>query len=83
MVGGRRAALRRGEDLPVPTAEPQKSMLISVPLFHVTGSTSLTVGGYLIFYTSSIQPCSDACNYGGCQNCFDAQVEYSRRSVVR
>ncbi|KXN90245.1 2-succinylbenzoate--CoA ligase [Leucoagaricus sp. SymC.cos] len=42
-VGSRRAALRRGEDLPVPTAEPQKSMLISVPLFHVTGSTSLTM----------------------------------------
>ncbi|KAF5363672.1 hypothetical protein D9756_000643 [Leucocoprinus leucothites] len=45
MVGGRRAALRRGEDLPVPVPEPQKSMLISVPLFHVTGSTSLTMLG--------------------------------------
>jgi hypothetical protein len=45
LAGGRRAALRRGEDLPVPIPnDPQKCMLISVPLFHVTGSTSLTVG---------------------------------------
>ncbi|KAF9451706.1 acetyl-CoA synthetase-like protein [Macrolepiota fuliginosa MF-IS2] len=43
LVGSRRAALRRGEDLPTPVPGPQKGMLISVPLFHVTGSTSLTM----------------------------------------
>lgn len=46
-VGSRRAALRRGEDLPVPVPGPQKSVLISVPLFHVTGSTGLAVGDLL------------------------------------
>lgn len=43
MIGSQRAALRRGEDVPVPLSGPQKSMLISVPFFHVTGSTSLAV----------------------------------------
>lgn len=51
-VSGRRATLRRGEDFPVPLPGPQKSILISVPLFHVTGSTGLamlaTVGGFKI-----------------------------------
>jgi len=44
-VNARRAALRRGEDpdVPVPLQGPQKGVLISVPLFHVTGSTSLAV----------------------------------------
>ncbi|KAF8974758.1 hypothetical protein BDZ97DRAFT_1775265 [Flammula alnicola] len=42
-VGGRRAALRRGEDIPVPPVGPQKGILLSVPLFHVTGLTSLTM----------------------------------------
>lgn len=43
MVGGRRAALRRGEDIPGLPEGPQKGILISVPLFHVTGLTSLAV----------------------------------------
>ncbi|XP_006460626.1 acyl-CoA synthetase [Agaricus bisporus var. bisporus H97] len=43
LVGIRRAALRRGDDLPVPVPGPQKSILISVPFFHVTGSTTLTM----------------------------------------
>ena len=57
LVGGFRAALRRGEDLspspsPNPSAStstsppvvPQKAALVAVPLFHVTGSTSYSVG---------------------------------------
>lgn len=37
-VAARRATLRRGEDLPVPSPEdPQKILLLPVPLFHVTG----------------------------------------------
>ena len=37
-VGAARAFLRRGEAPPAPDpAAPQRSMLISVPLFHVTG----------------------------------------------
>jgi len=43
IISSQRAALRRGEDVPVPLPGPQKSMLISVPFFHVTGSTSLAV----------------------------------------
>ncbi|KDR83762.1 hypothetical protein GALMADRAFT_236121 [Galerina marginata CBS 339.88] len=42
-VGGRRAALRRGEDIPAPPVGPQKGILLSVPLFHVTGLTSLVM----------------------------------------
>lgn len=42
-VGGFRANLRRGEMIPTESSGPQKGMLISVPLFHVTGSTSLAV----------------------------------------
>jgi len=42
-VGTKRAALRRGEDIPVWKKGPHKGVLVSVPLFHVTGSTSLTV----------------------------------------
>ncbi|THH19787.1 hypothetical protein EW146_g1465 [Bondarzewia mesenterica] len=47
LVGSRRAILRRGEPLPpfVVPEGPQKGILISVPLFHVTGSTSLSVQG--------------------------------------
>ncbi|PPQ63866.1 hypothetical protein CVT24_009492 [Panaeolus cyanescens] len=52
MVSGRRAALRRGEGIPVPVPGPQKGILIPVPLFHVTGLTSLsmlaTLGGFRI-----------------------------------
>jgi hypothetical protein len=43
IVGGRRAALRRGGDIPAPPVGPQKGILLSVPFFHVTGLTSLTV----------------------------------------
>ncbi len=46
IVGGRRALLRRGGNLPDPAAPvngPQKGALIAVPLFHVTGTTSYTV----------------------------------------
>ncbi|KIK06727.1 hypothetical protein K443DRAFT_88918 [Laccaria amethystina LaAM-08-1] len=43
LVGSRRAALRRGDDIIVPPRGPQKGILISVPLFHVTGSTSLSM----------------------------------------
>lgn len=42
-VGGFRANLRRGEMIPTESSGPQKGMLISVPLFHVTGSTSLAM----------------------------------------
>uniref|UniRef100_A0A8H8CLN0 Uncharacterized protein n=1 Tax=Psilocybe cubensis TaxID=181762 RepID=A0A8H8CLN0_PSICU len=42
-AGGRRAALRRGESIPPPPTGPQKAILLSVPLFHVTGLTSLTM----------------------------------------
>lgn len=36
-VGGARAILRRGEDLPAPVPNaPQKALLLAVPLFHVT-----------------------------------------------
>ncbi|KAF9476463.1 acetyl-CoA synthetase-like protein [Pholiota conissans] len=51
-VSGRRASLRRGEDIAPPPAGPQKGILISVPLFHVTGLTSLamlsTMAGFKI-----------------------------------
>ena len=44
MAGGARAALRRGENYPLPLQEgPQKGILVSVPLFHVTGMTSFSV----------------------------------------
>ncbi|TFK26460.1 acetyl-CoA synthetase-like protein [Coprinopsis marcescibilis] len=45
LVGGFRAALRRGEDLPSKntTPSPQKAALVAVPLFHVTGSTSYSM----------------------------------------
>ncbi|PBK95040.1 acetyl-CoA synthetase-like protein [Armillaria gallica] len=46
IVGGRRALLRRGGNLPGPAAPvngPQKGALIAVPLFHVTGTTSYTM----------------------------------------
>lgn len=38
-VSVRRAALRRGEDMPVPSPDdPQKVLLLPVPFFHVTGT---------------------------------------------
>ncbi|KAK0467502.1 hypothetical protein IW261DRAFT_1612980 [Armillaria novae-zelandiae] len=46
IVGGMRALLRRGGNLPnpaTPTNGPQKGALIAVPLFHVTGTTSYTM----------------------------------------
>lgn len=44
LVGGFRAAIRKGEDVPIiQRSSPQKAALINVPLFHVTGSTSYTV----------------------------------------
>ncbi|KAL5512438.1 hypothetical protein ACEPAG_3430 [Sanghuangporus baumii] len=52
-----RAVLRKGEDLPdlgAAASEPQKGLLISVPLFHVTGLTSgamssTALGGKIAF----------------------------------
>jgi len=44
LVARARATLRRGEDLPTLSLEnPQPGFLISVPFFHVTGMTSLTM----------------------------------------
>ncbi|KAK0454805.1 hypothetical protein EV421DRAFT_1943272 [Armillaria borealis] len=43
VVGNRRAALRRGENLNSTPSGPQKGALIAVPLFHVTGTTSYTM----------------------------------------
>ncbi|KAK0475364.1 hypothetical protein IW261DRAFT_1402573 [Armillaria novae-zelandiae] len=50
IVGGIRALLRRGGNLPDPATPangPQKGALIAVPLFHVTGTTSYTVRRFL------------------------------------
>lgn len=38
-----RAALRRGDTVPVPPPGPQRGLLVSVPFFHVTGLTSLSM----------------------------------------
>ena len=47
LVGGFRAALRRGDDFPaVQNSGPQKGVLVAVPLFHVTGSTSFSVSTF-------------------------------------
>ncbi|PFH52707.1 hypothetical protein AMATHDRAFT_73844 [Amanita thiersii Skay4041] len=44
LAGPARARLRRGEDLtPPPPDGPQKGVLLSVPFFHVTGLTSLSM----------------------------------------
>ncbi|TFK75420.1 acetyl-CoA synthetase-like protein [Pluteus cervinus] len=44
LVGGSRAALRRGEAIPsFKSPSPQKGVLVSVPLFHVTGTTSFSI----------------------------------------
>lgn len=80
LVGSRRAALRRGEDLPVPIPGPQKSMLISVPLFHVTGSTSLTVGGFTqIFMGKCSDRNLDDGYHGRPQDCLDAEMGHQGR----
>ncbi|KAF8805416.1 acetyl-CoA synthetase-like protein [Phlegmacium glaucopus] len=55
LVRSRRAILRRGEVLTQPESTgPQKGVLISVPLFHVTGMTGLamlaTLGGFRIVF---------------------------------
>ncbi|KAJ8489092.1 hypothetical protein ONZ45_g13711 [Pleurotus djamor] len=42
-VGVLRAKLRQGESLPEPKQGPQQGVLVAVPLFHVTGSTSLSM----------------------------------------
>ncbi|KAF8897515.1 hypothetical protein BD779DRAFT_1608102 [Infundibulicybe gibba] len=43
LVGSRRALLRNGEEIPATPTGPQKGVLVSVPFFHVTGSTSLSM----------------------------------------
>lgn len=43
LVGSQRAILRRGENIKMAQDGPQKGVLVPVPLFHVTGSTSLSV----------------------------------------
>ncbi|KAF9566756.1 long-chain-fatty-acid-CoA ligase [Agrocybe pediades] len=44
LVGGFRAALRRGDDFPTfQRTGVQKATLVAVPLFHVTGSTSFSM----------------------------------------
>ncbi|KAL1759440.1 hypothetical protein FB107DRAFT_205000 [Schizophyllum commune] len=45
LVGSRRAALRRGEDITFSLTcnLPQKGALVAVPLFHVTGTTSYSM----------------------------------------
>jgi len=55
LVRSRRAILRRGDQFPPPKSTgPQKGVLISVPLFHVTGLTGLgmmaTFGGLKIIF---------------------------------
>ncbi|KAI0347210.1 acetyl-CoA synthetase-like protein [Trametopsis cervina] len=42
-IAGLRSVLRRGDDLPSDPTGPQRGLLLSVPFFHVTGSTSLTM----------------------------------------
>ncbi|KAJ7368269.1 hypothetical protein DFH08DRAFT_676182 [Mycena albidolilacea] len=45
IVARRRAALRRGEDIPASTPdEPQPGILIAVPFFHVTGLSATLAG---------------------------------------
>ena len=54
LLGGARSFMRRGEMPPTPSPDdPQRSMLISVPLFHATGCYSVLVpivagGGKLV-----------------------------------
>ncbi|KAK1218480.1 hypothetical protein PQX77_018806 [Marasmius sp. AFHP31] len=51
LVGNRRAALRRGEDLaPAQDDGPQKGALVAVPLFHVTGLTSYSMMATMLGY---------------------------------
>ncbi|TFY81448.1 hypothetical protein EWM64_g2562 [Hericium alpestre] len=58
LASSRRALLRRGDALPslpgAPSNVPQAAILVSVPLFHVTGSTSLsmiaTFGGMKVVF---------------------------------
>ena len=48
-IGRRRALLRRGEEIPVPSpSDPQSGVLLSVPLFHVRArdSTKLSSSGH-------------------------------------
>ncbi|GAA5836817.1 hypothetical protein JCM11251_005796 [Rhodosporidiobolus azoricus] len=54
VFGGARCILRRGASLPVPSPDdPQKSVLLTVPLFHVMGNQSFlqlltAIGGKII-----------------------------------
>ncbi|KAJ7647316.1 hypothetical protein FB45DRAFT_893048 [Roridomyces roridus] len=43
LVAATRASLRRGEDGPAAAAGPQRGVLVAVPFFHVTGSTSFSM----------------------------------------
>ncbi|KAF9460705.1 hypothetical protein BDZ94DRAFT_878708 [Collybia nuda] len=43
LVGSTRAAIRRGLDIPNIPTDPQKGILVAVPLFHVTGTTSFSM----------------------------------------
>ncbi|KAJ7170536.1 hypothetical protein C8R43DRAFT_979746 [Mycena crocata] len=42
-VAATRASLRRGDEIPLAPSGPQKGVLVAVPLFHVTGSTSFSM----------------------------------------
>lgn len=43
LVGSIRSSLRNGLDIPSAPVGPQKGILVAVPLFHVTGTTSFSV----------------------------------------
>ncbi|GAA5863970.1 hypothetical protein JCM8547_005298 [Rhodosporidiobolus lusitaniae] len=67
VIGGARALLRRGESLPTPeeaAKAPQKSVLLTVPLFHVIGNQSflqlLTAIGGLVCLVHKFSPSSAA-----------------------
>ncbi|KAJ7638791.1 hypothetical protein FB45DRAFT_903836 [Roridomyces roridus] len=50
IVARRRAILRRGEDIPIPSPDdPQPGVLLAVPLFHVTGMSISFAGGKIVF----------------------------------
>ncbi|KAJ6586943.1 hypothetical protein DFH09DRAFT_1142040 [Mycena vulgaris] len=59
-AAGTRASLRRGEGTPSPPSGPQKGVLVGVPLFHVTGSTSFsmvaTMNGFKIILMRKWDP---------------------------
>lgn len=62
LVAGRRAILRRGDDILETLPEgPQKGILVSVPLFHVTGLTSHSVSGQLASWCPKVFLYFDRC----------------------